>query len=639
MNFKELKLSLDQIVMGMFFLLFTLLIHGKVIRTLEVDKMIYGLNEFTEMFHQFKGHVLVLVVILLLFLSASDLLIRGRRLRLPRVMGVCLLVYAGLSVVSYILCQYKDLGWRGTLDHYEGLPVLLAYSALMIVAYLATSEQVAEIWIKYCLATNNLILFIIGIFQMAGRNVFNADWLLKLIIWPEPYTNYAGTEGGTLRFAYGTLGNQNFMGSYLALSLPLLLWSYVQNGKSLKGKLAHGIMLLLGLIVLLGSVSRAGQIGFAVGLPFALIVLRKEISNWKEWLVLGGIFAVAPCIATALSPEVSKTDLLLYAGAGAAGVLGLLGAGLLRVLKDRYNVKKTIVVGFLGAVMIVLVTSLLIFTDTSVKKTAPIKGIVIQGNELSIMVYGTSVSVGYSNGIAVLQNQSSGETVELNGNAEKFLKLNGGKTTELKLVDDKKNPDLKALIFKDFNLVFMLAHANGTDIIKLAGNGGIPIDPVVAPTFKPLDGYEALGSGRGYIWSRTIPLLPECFLIGKGPDHFITVFPQNDVAAKTAISNPYLIIDKPHNWYLQMAVNSGVIAMVSVLVLIGTLLYQGTRYYHNKTGPLLPVMLCISILSYAVSNLFNDSVISVAPLFWALGGIAYALLHKQIPENQKLKRV
>ena len=82
------------------------------------------------------------------------------------------------------------------------------------------------------------------------------------------------------------------------------------------------------------------------------------------------------------------------------------------------------------------------------------------------------------------------------------------------------------------------------------------------------EGSEKVGSMRGYIWSRTLPLIAKKPLLGYGPDNFLMAFPQHDILAKTyAYDTPFMIVDKPHNIYLLYAMNSGIFALLSMIIL------------------------------------------------------------------------
>ena len=59
-------------------------------------------------------------------------------------------------------------------------------------------------------------------------------------------------------------------------------------------------------------------------------------------------------------------------------------------------------------------------------------------------------------------------------------------------------------------------------------------------------GKEKLGSARGYIWSRSLPLMMDSLLIGQGPDTFFAEFPQGDLLGKLyAYDSAQTIVDKP----------------------------------------------------------------------------------------------
>jgi len=67
-----------------------------------------------------------------------------------------------------------------------------------------------------------------------------------------------------------------------------------------------------------------------------------------------------------------------------------------------------------------------------------------------------------------------------------------------------------------------------------------------------------LGSARGYIWSRTIPLLKEDMIIGSGPDTFALEFPQHEYDMKYQLYyTDRIIVDKSHNLFMQMFVEMG----------------------------------------------------------------------------------
>lgn len=165
------------------------------------------------------------------------------------------------------------------------------------------------------------------------------------------------------------------------------------------------------------------------------------------------------------------------------------------------------------------------------------------------------------------------------------------------------------------------------------------------------EGKERLGSGRGYIWSRSIPLLKDTLLIGHGPDTYAGYFPQNDFMAKYKyLDNPKIVVDKPHNMYLQAGINTGVLSLLILLAMfIGYFIWSMRLYIKadfNDNNAIIGAAVTAGIIAYLITGLFNDSVVGVAPVFWCLLGIGiscnwrYAdrLVAPSIAEGKKKER-
>lgn len=170
---------------------------------------------------------------------------------------------------------------------------------------------------------------------------------------------------------------------------------------------------------------------------------------------------------------------------------------------------------------------------------------------------------------------------------------------------------------------------NRDDQIFMAGMHN-NLYPLVEAESWGFEGYERLGSSRGYIWSRTIPLLKDTILVGHGPDTYAMYFPQDDVIGKLKFfSTPKMIVDKPHNLYLQIAINTGIISLIALLWLWGKyLLSSFFLFYQSKLNSWqdrLGSSLMGAVSAYLVAGFFNDSVISVAPVFWTLLGLGISL--------------
>ena len=154
-------------------------------------------------------------------------------------------------------------------------------------------------------------------------------------------------------------------------------------------------------------------------------------------------------------------------------------------------------------------------------------------------------------------------------------------------------------------------------------------------------GKEKLASSRGYIWSRTLPMLKDCLLLGKGPDTFVFNFPQNDLIGKLyAYDSATEIVDKPHDLYLQIATSNGLIALLAFLGIIIIYIVDSIKLYALKTkfteSEIVGISTFLGVIGYLFAGIFNDSLISVAPVFWIVFGVGIAINYINRSKNKEI---
>ena len=207
--------------------------------------------------------------------------------------------------------------------------------------------------------------------------------------------------------------------------------------------------------------------------------------------------------------------------------------------------------------------------------------------------------------------------------------------------------DVMALTFNDDSsnsLFFMLENEKRITMIHYRTSERF--DPVNADHIG-FEGKETLGSSRGYIWSRTLPLLKNCLLTGYGADTFAYVFPQNDVLAKYYSYEQfgegfYITVDKPHNMYLQIFYGNGLIAFAAFLAICVFYLVDCFRLYalrrEYRPEQIMGAAVMLGVVGYLAAGMFNDSVVHVAPLFWILLGVGAALntINRRADRNIKV---
>jgi len=174
-------------------------------------------------------------------------------------------------------------------------------------------------------------------------------------------------------------------------------------------------------------------------------------------------------------------------------------------------------------------------------------------------------------------------------------------------------------------------------IVDFKGNN-IDIDNIKSFGFV---GKERLASSRGYIWSRSLPLVKDTLILGHGPDTFAAYFPQQDIKGKmyAYYGDMWQLVDKPHNLYLQIALNTGVISLMAMLALFLMYIIKSFKLYYRSNFDdfysIAGLAIFLAVCGYLGAALFNDSVVSVAPVFWVLLGMGISI--NNIIKHQKIK--
>ena len=139
------------------------------------------------------------------------------------------------------------------------------------------------------------------------------------------------------------------------------------------------------------------------------------------------------------------------------------------------------------------------------------------------------------------------------------------------------------------------------------------------------DGYEQFASHRGFIWSRSLPLLKQNILFGCGPDQFVYEFPNDDYLS--LLNNGYYgeIVTKPHNMYLQMGVQTGVVSLIAFILFYILYCIQSIKLLWKtkdiSVSYIISEAVLIGSFGYMVTGIANDSTIGVAPVFWTFIGV------------------
>lgn len=136
---------------------------------------------------------------------------------------------------------------------------------------------------------------------------------------------------------------------------------------------------------------------------------------------------------------------------------------------------------------------------------------------------------------------------------------------------------------------------------------------------------------RPYVWKKTIPLIMKRPLLGYGPETFPIVFPQEwDDEKRKLLGEPppftRLVIDKAHNDVLDTAMSVGLLGVAAFWWIVVTSLRTAWRAGQREDATGILALGCIAgIAGYLLDLQFQFSIVSVAPVFWSVLGVAAAL--------------
>lgn len=147
----------------------------------------------------------------------------------------------------------------------------------------------------------------------------------------------------------------------------------------------------------------------------------------------------------------------------------------------------------------------------------------------------------------------------------------------------------------------------------------------------PVPGWGA-GTGRVYIWGKTIELIQARPVLGYGLGTLAYYFPQNDIDNIAYMLSYDQLVSKAHNMYLDIAYGSGLPALLALLALF-FLHFRHTwrRLWQAERDDSLAfrTALFLFFCTFAIQWLFNDMLADSSAVFWILLGAGVSLNKEQ----------
>lgn len=567
-----------------------LIVRAKIVMLDENTAKFWTGNYQIDLFSYTKTRIIMLLTVWMLanaffFFSKKDF----KKLKESKWIFYPVIVFVFSLIVSTILSEHKDIAIWGAPERYEGMIVHLCYIIMFLYTYMTLKTEEDFKYIKYSILFLASAMAFIGLMQAFGKDILTMDFMRNVIV-PKEYREMLSSVTTEGQNVYLTLQNSNYVGTYVSMIIPFIFMLCFSKNES---KLIKGWMMIISLLTILilaKSHSRAGMFSlFIVALISVILFLKKLLKNKKIVLIMLIIIGFTFIIAE----NITNTWF-------------------------SYNAK-------------------LIFNET--KSIFMKSNSYIDKNSYDLSVYDIKVE-----GNRLILNTIVG-IVEFSIKDNNYLIVNSNKENKLTIKDFTKTyaldnylDGLSINLFKvDKNDVYLDILYNNKLYYKVkynfSNNTWKTIDSngkeceFINASHIGFSGKEKLGSGRGYIWSRTLPIILKQPFLGYGPDTFVTVFPQNDLPAKLYVyGSSNIITDKPHNMYLLYLINFGLVGFTSVCSIYIYYLMTFLKLYIINNRKDISNVACVALtIGYMLSGFFNDSLPVISPVFWIVLGSGVSL--------------
>lgn len=489
-------------------------------------------------------------------------------------------IYGLFIFVSTIAAIYPRVAVFGVYERFEGAIILFVYLILVVYAIEIIKNETDIRQIAYAFLTMTAIISIIGILQSLAFDIFKTEFFQSLIGIPKT----SEVSNIFTNMAYSTLYNPNNVGQFSALALPIVAGIFMAF-KKMKSKIFAGVVLILVLWLAYASGSSNALAGLIIaGIVFVILLTANILPSKKL-----GMIAVGSIV------------LLLI-------TIGLLFGG--KIYTRIINTS---------------------FIQNELRSLKPVEGdiyfydIDYAPDNIRLVTNQGVFNLGYrKTGISFFDADMKFIDFEQKGKNIYFLE-EPYKSSFMLQINTKNTLTIlskRAYGYSRLEIVF-----DEEQFLGIIGTGGTIVRDIM-PNQMPLKyrGLETVASRRGYLWFVTLSRLDEVIFWGSGPDNFLYFFEQNDLTGKlNMLHKASILVDKPHNWYLQIASQTGVLSLLAFLALTGIYIVQsfivlGIR--KKKTFyELLGSGILAGILAYMVSSFFVDSTVGVTPLFFFFLGV------------------
>jgi len=509
-------------------------------------------------------------------------------------------VYFAFSLLSALFSDNKEVVMWGLCTEYEGLAAIFSYCILFFAGYNFFSGKKAQKNYRLLFFILIITTSLLAIFEFLYKPLLELPFMKYLIADAEHRDIAANLEfSDTFRETLLMFYNSNYMGGFCTIIFPVSVYYFAVQKKLIKKALC-GIICCMAFTAAIMSNSTAA---------FYVVIL--------EIIVLAVMLIIKKAVSIKDAGILAATVLVLFCGLNFASD---------NMLAEHF------------------------LKSASNSGTYSDEGIKYRLQKIQIADNSIYISDGKSE-YYITPPMNSGEQLIVRGGKNTMFTEKSVSPNAAVIHDMQSDTDFSAtvdtgVVYIDLGYKGTFDFAVTTKGVKAIVQNANLIDDIPYSKYNDtkLADFYSLATGRGYIWINTLPMLKKCIMLGKGAGNFPFYFVQNEMVGLSNTHGSYhIIIDKPHSWYLQIAVTGGMPALIAVLAIFAGFAFKGGKKllrikkedYAENSDNLFFLCMFTGLIGFMITGIVNDSVVAVNPFFWFNLGITYCWINNNGMREKK----
>lgn len=581
------------ILISLFIVTIPFISHLKIMFLEDSIKELFGDSNgiYIDLFLQYKKIFIVLFAVFIFLFFIGERIFPDYKLEYPlknrknKNILILACLYCFIVYLSYIFSDYKALSYAGSPTDGEGLFVLISYMILFLAGINYFYYEKSIEYIKKAIVILSFILIVLSFIEFFYKPIFEISFFQNLLASKEYYEVLQSIKNNDYKDMVSlSLYNPNYFGGLCILLFPILMTFFI-NEVNKKKKIMYSFLTFGMIFCIVSSKTTAAIYIMFLEILFLILYERKKILESLKFNIslLSLIF-----IIVILINYISDNKLISVAISG---------------LKNSPSIVNN-------------------------KEKFYLEDINLYGNKLEIVGENNSLNIVVDTEKKYTLNFYDRDMNELN------FKVDKGKYTFED--SDFKNINIEYLsygIIVDIGYNDTMEFYIKDNIFKGVGQNGREIEDIKRDKYI-LKNFYSLATGRGYVWINTLPIIKDNLLFGTGPGSFSMYFKQNDyIGLMNTHGSAKFIIDKPHNMYLQVLSQTGIISLISILAIFYIFIRRGLKIFFKDREEIysnnvhsIGFGIFIGILGFLIISLVNDSIVTVNPIFWILLGVGFSIL-------------